>query len=275
MKVLVALLSALLSVLLMASVSLAQDQQPTPTPENVNPSQAGMGHMDSMGSMPMGSMPMDSMGSMMMGPQCDVAAFVRQQQAYATALSAFAQAYQADPEAALRSVYNIGLTYQTFAQDCGYVPSDVSGTGHDMGHDAAADEQSIEANMELAMSIGDPENGQVLFNTVTPETGFACATCHRVDSTEALIGPGLVNVANPAHDPSQHEHSGAAVDATQEARPVKTMDEVVDYIRTSIEHPSAYVVPGFPDHLMPQVYAQILAEEQINDVIAYLLTLHE
>jgi cytochrome c2 len=256
-KVLILLFAVLASVLLTVGVGVGQDQQPTPAAENAGQIHSGMDHMD----------------SMMPAPQCDVATFVLQQQAYTNALSAFGQAFQADPDAALRSVYNIGLTYQAFAESCGFTPPEGADSGHDAGH--AADEHSSEAHMELAMAIGDPENGQTLFNTIVPETGFACATCHRVDSTETLIGPGLITVANPAHDPSQHEHGGAAAEATQEAQAEKTMDEVVDYIRTSIQQPGAFVVPGFPDLLMPQIYTQVLTEQQINDVIAYLLTLHE
>lgn len=258
MKVLVVLLTVVSSVLLTVAVAVAQDQQPTPAAENAGPSQNGMSHME----------------SMMSEPHCDVVTFVLQQQAYSNALSAFARAFDTNPDAALRSVYNIGLTYQTFAQSCGFVPPEEPEHGHDEDHDAA-DEHSTEAHMELAMSIGDPENGHTLFNTVIPETGFACATCHRVDTSETLIGPGLVSVANPAHDPSQHEHDGAATEVTQEAHMEKSMDEVIDYIRTSIQHPSEFMVPGFPDLLMPQIYAQVLTEQQINDVIAYLLTLHE
>ena len=49
-----------------------------------------------------------------------------------------------------------------------------------------------------AALTGDPANGQVLFNELQPEAGFACATCHRIDSEERLVGPGLLNISERA-----------------------------------------------------------------------------
>jgi cytochrome c2 len=101
---------------------------------------------------------------------------------------------------------------------------------------------------------GDAANGEALFNTFQGDAGFACATCHRADSEDRLIGPGLLNVGARAE---------TRVDGT----------DTVEYIRTSIINPGAYVVETFPDGLMPQNWADIYAEDEINDLIAYLLTL--
>lgn len=255
--------------LLVTGAALAHEQQHTDATATAVP-QAGMDHS-------MDHSMEHSMESMGAGTAaCDPQTFVLQQQAYANALAAFEQAYQADPDAALLMVYNIGLTYQAFAQSCGFVPPDTENHGHgaeetpDPAHD-----HSAAAHMELAMSLGDPENGRTLFTTLQPQAGFACATCHRVDTTETLIGPGLVNVANPSHDPSQHQHGGAAAEPSGTPQPERSMDEVIAYIRTSILNPGDYVVPGFPDLLMPRVYGQIFSEQEVNDIIAYLLTLHE
>jgi hypothetical protein len=49
--------------------------------------------------------------------------------------------------------------------------------------------------------------------------------------------------------------------------------DVVEYIRTSIVNPGAYVVKTFSDGLMPQNWAEIYSEDEIDDLIAYLLTL--
>jgi cytochrome c2 len=101
---------------------------------------------------------------------------------------------------------------------------------------------------------GDPVKGKEYFNTVRTEVNFACATCHHFDTEAQLIGPGLLNVSVRA------------------ASRVPGMS-AYDYIHTSIVNPSAFVVPGFPDGLMPKVYKDIWTEEQINDIIAYLYTL--
>jgi mono/diheme cytochrome c family protein len=101
---------------------------------------------------------------------------------------------------------------------------------------------------------GDPQNGQQLFNELQPQAGFACATCHRVDSEERLIGPGLLNVSDRA------SLRVPGVDAET-------------YIHTSIVEPGAFVVETFPDMLMPRMYSQIFSEQQINDLVSYLLSL--
>lgn len=261
MKIRLGILASLLLLALASGMVTAQDHQPTPSAGAAAPEHAEMGHMDSMSS-----------GD----AECDIEGFVLQQQTYAAALAAFPEAYREDPEAALRTVYSVGLTYQTFAISCGFTPPEAADQEHAGDHAASADEHSDEAHIELALSLGDPENGRLLFTTMQPETGFACATCHRVDSAETLIGPGLLNVADPSHDPSQHQHGGdIEMMMTGEALPERTMDEVITYIRSSILHPSEYVVPGFPDLLMPQIYGQIFSEQEIDDITAYLLTLPE
>lgn len=112
-----------------------------------------------------------------------------------------------------------------------------------------------EAPVEPSAAGGDPANGQVLFNRFQPAAGFACATCHYVDREDQLIGPGLLNVS-----------------ARAESR-VAGMS-VYDYLHTSIVNPGAFVVPNFPDGLMPRNWADVYSEDEIDDLIAYLMTLH-
>jgi hypothetical protein len=45
-----------------------------------------------------------------------------------------------------------------------------------------------------------------------------------------------------------------------------------DYIRQSILDPSAFVVPGFQDNIMPTTFGQQLSQTDIDNLIAYLLT---
>jgi cytochrome c2 len=101
---------------------------------------------------------------------------------------------------------------------------------------------------------GDAAHGQELFETFVEQVSFACNTCHHVDSEDRLIGPGLLNISTRAETRVEGQ----------------TAEE---YIHNSIVNPSAFVVPDYPDGLMPQVYADIYSEEDIQDIIAYLFTL--
>ena len=101
---------------------------------------------------------------------------------------------------------------------------------------------------------GDPALGEELFNTFIAEANFACATCHLPNSEEQLIGPGMLNVSVRAATRVEGESAE-------------------EYIRNSILHPSDFVVEGFPDMLMPQVYADVFNDEQLDNLIAYLFTL--
>ena len=45
------------------------------------------------------------------------------------------------------------------------------------------------------------------------------------------------------------------------------------YLRTSILDPNAYIVPGYAANGMYQDFAKVLTDKQVNDLVAYLLTL--
>lgn len=100
----------------------------------------------------------------------------------------------------------------------------------------------------------DAQNGEVLFNTYQPGAGFQCATCHSATSEARLVGPGLWNVAKRA--------------AARDQNPI-------EYLYTSIANPGSFVVEGYPDHLMPQTWDEIYTEQQIYDLVAYLLSLQD
>ncbi len=104
---------------------------------------------------------------------------------------------------------------------------------------------------------GDPVHGQELYNLLRPEVGFACATCHYPDQETRLIGPGLLGIS---------ERAATRVEG----------QSALEYIHTSIVNPNAYIVeadPPYPPGLMPQIYADLWTEEELNDIIAYLFTL--
>ncbi len=80
---------------------------------------------------------------------------------------------------------------------------------------------------------------------------YGCGACHRVGAANG-IAPSWVGIAERA--------------ATR--RPPLTAAE---YIYESITDPGAYVVDGYPD-VMPKDFAQRMSDQELGDIIAYLLT---
>jgi len=132
---------------------------------------------------------------------------------------------------------------------CGSEQPDNQGRGN-----TAPSNQNQATHVPGNAQQGNAEHGRELFNTNL--VGAACATCHRTDSEEKLVGPGLKNVS-------------ARVSTYQLPQPEATDD----YLRTSILTPNAFVVPGYPSSVMPPNFGQVLTPQDINDLIAYLRTL--
>ncbi|MCS6910527.1 MAG: cytochrome c [Anaerolineales bacterium] len=108
----------------------------------------------------------------------------------------------------------------------------------------------------------DANRGKALYEQSTIGTASApgCVTCHTLDGA-VLVGPSFKGVASRAEniikDPS---YTGSA----------KTAEE---YLRESIINPNAYLNPGFAAGVMYQDYGTQLSEQEVNDLVAYLLTL--
>jgi hypothetical protein len=62
--------------------------------------------------------------------------------------------------------------------------------------------------------------------------------------------------------------------ATHAANRVPGMSPA-NYLYTSITNPGAYVVPDYPNGVMPTVYAEQIPMEDLANLVAYLLTLHQ
>ncbi|RMG87945.1 MAG: hypothetical protein D6712_04620 [Chloroflexi bacterium] len=118
----------------------------------------------------------------------------------------------------------------------------------------AADDEAGDDETLAEAPAGDPARGEELFNEFIADVSFACATCHNANSEDRLVGPGLLNVG---------EHAATRVDGLS----------AEEYLHQSIVDPSAFVVEGFPDNVMPKVYGDIFSEQDIQDIISYLLTL--
>lgn len=104
--------------------------------------------------------------------------------------------------------------------------------------------------------------GQTLFRTTPP----GCFACHSTSAGVNLVGPSLANISETAEqrikDPAYH---GKAKDAA-------------GYIRESIVDPNAFVLAG-PTYssggrsLMPTGFDASLKPQQIDELVAYLMTL--
>lgn len=116
---------------------------------------------------------------------------------------------------------------------------------------------------QVAAASSDPvARGEALFSSTPP----GCFACHSVAPGVNLAGPSLAGIGGRAGQiVSAPDYRGSAKD-------------VAGYIRESIVHPSAYLVPGAMysaggQSFMPGNYGTELKPEQIDILVAYLQTL--
>ena len=95
------------------------------------------------------------------------------------------------------------------------------------------------------------KRGQQLFTT-GGSSGIPCTTCHTTDGS-ALVGPSLQGVATRA---------ATRVDGVS----------AEEYLHMSIVNPSSYLVDGYSD-LMPKTFSEALSPDEIDSLVAFLLTL--
>lgn len=100
----------------------------------------------------------------------------------------------------------------------------------------------------------EADAGRSLYEEGNLGTNTGCRICHSLEPGVVQVGPSLDGVATRA---------AARV-------PGLTAE---DYIRQSILDPDAYVVEGFPSGQMLQNFGDLLTEEDIENLIAFLLTL--
>jgi nitric oxide reductase subunit C len=100
-----------------------------------------------------------------------------------------------------------------------------------------------------AIATDPVERGRLLFKS----SPAICSTCHALQTDVIVVGPSLAGIASRAGTRVPGESAEA-------------------YIRNSILHPSDFVVPGFPD-AMAKNFGSVLTVDQINDLLAFLLTL--
>lgn len=116
--------------------------------------------------------------------------------------------------------------------------------------------ESSGGDEEAPAPVGDAGNGEILFTqaTIGANNAPGCITCHSLEPDVIIVGPSQAGLATRAETrvPGQ----------TAEA-----------YIRDSIVNPNAYVVEGFAEGVMYQNYGTDLTTEQIDDIVAYTLSL--
>ncbi len=100
----------------------------------------------------------------------------------------------------------------------------------------------------------DPIAGEQLYYENSSGTNAGCRICHSLEPNEVIVGPSFYGLA---------ERAVTRV-------PGLSAEE---YIRQSILEPNTYVVPGFPKGQMIQNLGEILTDDQIDDLIAFLMTI--
>jgi cytochrome c2 len=105
-------------------------------------------------------------------------------------------------------------------------------------------------------SVGDAAHGKELYEQTVIGSASApgCITCHSLEPDTVLVGPSHAGLAGRAG--SYQEGVGAE-----------------DYLRASITDPDAHLVEGFTAGVMYQNYGEDLSARDINDLVAYLMTL--
>lgn len=105
-----------------------------------------------------------------------------------------------------------------------------------------------------AETTGDAAIGATLFAAL-PSGVIPCASCHNIaPGSGTLVGPSLSGLKDRA---------GSTVAGETAAQ----------YVRAAIVAPNNHVPQGFAAGIMPQTYGDQLTPEQVEDLVAYLLSL--
>ena len=98
--------------------------------------------------------------------------------------------------------------------------------------------------------------GRTLFNETALGTNAGCRICHSLDPGRDLVGPSLAGVG------------------TRAASAVPGLG-AEGYLRQSIVDPDAYVVPGYPAGQMLAGLGDVLSDQEIDNLVAFMASLTE
>lgn len=98
------------------------------------------------------------------------------------------------------------------------------------------------------------EAGAKLYEQDIIGTQPGCKTCHSLEAGKVIVGPSMAGIGTRA---------GSTVSGMS----------AEEYLKQSILEPDAHLVEGFPAGTMPKVWGTELTAEQVDQMVAYLLTL--
>ena len=105
----------------------------------------------------------------------------------------------------------------------------------------------LSADLTAALAAANPENGK----TISQNNG--CLGCHSLDPNVQLAGPTWHNLGNTAVSRVAGESPAL-------------------YLDTSVVNPSAFVVPNYPDGIMPKTFGESLTIQDQADIISFILS---
>jgi len=108
----------------------------------------------------------------------------------------------------------------------------------------------LPAEIATALASADPANGESL------SLANACIGCHALDPNQQMTGPTWFHVGDTAANRVPGESPA-------------------HYLYNSIVSPNAFVNAGYPSNVMPQNYRDILDDQALADLVAYLLSQRE
>jgi cytochrome c553 len=109
----------------------------------------------------------------------------------------------------------------------------------------------IPTEQDMVVAASPAERGRALFL----DSATTCILCHSIEGQGGTRGPDLSGIATRA----ETRVEGLSAEA---------------YIRQSILDSSAYIVEEF-DPIMPPTLGDLLGQEKLEDIVAFLLTLEQ